>query len=145
MNFIATILFISNFSFAQTASTDLALATTPKTDSTLGVSKHKRDEKPNDGFAAKHSDRVISGIRTHLAQTLDYTDLMVTNGVEGEVVVEVRVSKSGEITPVIVKGLSAKLDDAVLSAINQMPCFDFSENGYQGARRFKIPVKFTLK
>lgn len=145
IKFLASFLFLANLSFAQTASNDLAIAMTPKTDSTYWSSENTRDEKPIAGVAARHSELVVSGIQRHLAQSLDYTDLMVTNGLEGEVVVEIRVSKTGEITPTIMKSLSGKLDEAVLAAINIMPRFEFSATGYQGAKRFYVPVKFSLQ
>lgn len=127
---IIAILFISNFSFAQIASLDLSVASTGKTGSTWMTSMDEKDKKPNVDNAATHSNPVISGIKNRLVQNLNDTDLMVKNGMEGVVPVEIRISETGEIKPTIVKSLLEKLDQSVLSAIDQMPPFDFSGNGY---------------
>jgi hypothetical protein len=66
---IIAILFISNCSFAQIASFDIAVTSTAKTGSTWVTSMDEKDKKPNVDNAATHSNPVISGIKNHLYST----------------------------------------------------------------------------
>lgn len=95
-------------------------------------------------YAESHNDQAVAQISKHIATHINYPDQAISYGVEGVVVVEIKIAPNGKIEESrIVKRLSDQFDSAVLKAISDLDKIDLNESTYEGFSTVHIPVRFT--
>ena len=94
----------------------------------------------------EHSQAAVTQLRKYLAENLDYPASMINNGVEGIIVVEVKIMENGKIEAAkIKKGLHATLDSAVLKTMHKLKKIDTAKNLYEGVATVYVPVISLLR
>lgn len=89
---------------------------------------------------------IIKQLSNHLAENIEYPDMMLENQIEGTVWVNVTISESETIvTTRIVNSISAAFDAEVLKAIDSFPQIDDQLADNQAIKNVKLPVYFSLK
>lgn len=88
-----------------------------------------------------------AGIKKYIVKNLYYPDEAVNEGIEGKVLIHFLVSKTGDITNVIVKKSSghAMLDEEAVRVIHEMPKWSPAHlDGEIVESDFSIPISFSL-
>ena len=82
----------------------------------------------------------------YLAEHLVYPEMARTNGIEGNVQVEIIVGSCGKVLKVsILKGLGFGCDEAVLKLLNEMPPWSPAyKNGRPATQKINLNLRFKL-
>ncbi len=146
MRLLLVFILAANFSFFTVAnaqhSTNAFALTTSESSNTSFLNSNQTNDSDN---AAMHTRLAVSQIQNRIAK-VSYPESMTHQNIEGEVIVEISISKIGEIyNTKIVKSLSAEFDTLILETINKIEKINFTGANYQGGKRFRMPVAFSLR
>lgn len=65
---------------------------------------------------------------------------------EGNVVIEVKFSKTGDLVGTkIIDSPNSEVDKVVIEAMSNLKSIQFKNNDYHGSKRIQIPISFTLR
>lgn len=86
-------------------------------------------------------------IREYVQSTANYPRICADAGIQGQVLVEFIVSRTGEITDVkAVRGVHSKLDQEAVNAVKRLPRLEpAQQQGINVPVIYHIPVDFVLK
>ena len=122
---ICTFILAANFGFSQNA---------------------KTVANKNNNQTVEQSQLAVKQIRNHLMKNVEYPANMLEYDIEASVVIEVSITKNGEIeTSKIVEGYSDSFDKAVLKAMENLRTLKYKGKEYKGATKLHIPVLFSTK
>ncbi len=139
---LSSIVFLAglNLAIAQQAS-DVAAANTYAPESSLTVSAKKKTVLTKQ----QQSQAAIYQLSAHLSENLEYPESLSEYGLEGTIIVEVRLSDQGEITQVLIsKSLHPKIDAVVQQTMESLHTIKVNNNTYEGVKKIRIPVAYSL-
>lgn len=140
---IFALLLMAHFSIAQTGSFDSGFVAMAEVEKPADFSTRTTNENKNQELAALHTNHALSKIKSYIIENISYSELMKTNGEEGEIIAEFIIAENGKITTRIYQGLNTHTDRAVLKSLQEMGDVNMGE--YKGARRILFPITFSLR
>ncbi len=92
----------------------------------------------------QHNQLAFNQIRNHIITQVLYPDRATNYDVEGQLVIEVNLDRSGKIkNTYVVQSLSPLFDQAVVDAVEEIGQVQLNSSNYLGERTLQIPVRFT--
>lgn len=145
-NCLAMLCLFSNVSFAQLASTDYSIPTENRP-------TYKSIEKANPEslelaamIAQKHTESATKQLKSYLANSLQYSDMLIENGIEGEVLVTVNIATDGTLMGfTILESPHAELTKMVEQVLENLKAVNFKNHWYRGLNQVEIPLNFSLR
>ncbi|MBK8808415.1 MAG: TonB family protein [Bacteroidales bacterium] len=88
----------------------------------------------------------ITAMRKFIAENLEYPEIAREMGVQGKVIVQFVVDKTGKVTnAVVARGIDPSLDKAALKVVNSMPSWKAGKQRGEPVRvKYTLPVSFVL-
>jgi len=125
------------------AEVDASLLNANKTE--VKVEKEKSTLSPRQIYF-NQTQMATEQLVQRLAEKITYPDHLKEQYLEGEVIIEVFINRAGVIKEAKVhKSLQKDFDQMVLTSILEMAKVNVDSLQYQGARRLRIPVNFSLR
>lgn len=97
-------------------------------------------------IAEKHTVSAEKQLKNYLFQSLRYSDRMVRNGVEGEMLVVVNLASDGTLTNfTLEKSPHVEVTKMVEGALKDFNSVNFKDHWYRGQSQVVIPLSFSLR
>lgn len=146
----ALLLFISFFAISTIGNAQLAMNTS-YVDNNISITKKSSTSKKKTTSARtvetiqEHNQSSVKQLSTYLNNELKYSKIMQNNAMEGRLVVEVNLSKTGKIINTkIIESLNDVADKVVIDAMLNLKSIQCKNNDYHGCKRILIPIDFTI-
>ena len=129
--------FLLNINAQETASINLS--------SYVDSSTSLKDEETSKVLRKKHNSIAKNQLYTFLSDNLAYSSIDRDNLLEGEVTLEVSISKEGLITECkIIKSDNKAFNKIVLDNMLDFKSLNIKEKKYFGSNKIKVPINFSL-
>lgn len=140
---------ITFFAVSTLGNAQLAMNTSYTDDITISNKPAKAKKKTTSTRTFKtiqeHNQSSVKQLSTYLNNQIEYSEVMQNNGMEGKIVIEVSLSKTGNIVNTkIIESLNDVVDKVVLDAMLNLKSIQFKNNDYHGSKRILIPIEFTM-
>lgn len=143
---VAMLCLLPNVSNAQIASVDYVIPTEIRP-ITNTVEKASPESLELAAFIAqKHTESAAKQLKNYLAISLQYSDLLIENGIEGEVLVTVDIANDGTLTGfTILESPHSEVTKMVTQAMQNLTAVNFKNHLYRGLNQVVIPLNFSLR
>lgn len=144
------LLFVAFFTISTFSNAQLAMNTSSTNaitvSNTASITKKKTTLKRTLKTIEKHNQAAAKQLSTHLNKELQYSPIMQNYCMEGMVVIEVKLSKTGDLVDTkIIDSPNTEVDKVVIEAMSNLRSIQFKNNDYHGSKRIQIPISFSLR
>ena len=131
------------FSQIMLAQTDIAYLIDQKAST---PSKEQAEPKKNLDLFLAHNLQATNTLRQHFLRKIRYPEILQQYGFEGAGMIEVSISGYGKIEDIsIVQSISPLFDQAIMEAMESLDYVMAKGQKYEGWRKIRIPVSFSMR
>ncbi len=143
---IALLCLFANVSIAQLASTDYSISSEIQVNRNSVEKNNSKDLELAALIAEKHTHSAEKQLKNYLSGTLEYSDILIENGVEGELIVVVDLAVDGKLASFsILKSPHGEVTKMVSNALQNLTAVNFKNHWYRGSNQIEIPLRFSIK
>ncbi len=138
---IVLFLFISTLGFSQFAMNVSENSMEEVNYNTPEISQSKKLK-----IAKRQNKSTIKQLKSYLSKQLKYSEIMVENGIEGQVIVQVDIATDGSINSYkVINSPHTEASTAILKTLEGLKKINIKEDTYYGYKKIRIPVNLSLR